>query len=301
MISLEATSRLLREVFPQHAKYQHPDYLEWEYLRSPSGTVIESNLDDEQGRSGHYALVPQRWRVDGKPCTYALSLNTAVSQRSRGQGVFSRLGTTVVERARELGVRALIGVSNAESTHGMVKSLGFELLGSLPVFAILPASPLRARSFDLGTVREMAAWCSEFGSDRVPASGPQRHWDAEELSWRMADPAHDYQVLISDGTLAVVHATSYRGLRVAVIVKVFVRESAVKAEISPIATAACGALRTPFALYGGYNPNLRLRGLSVPTRVRPSPLSFIVKPLLEDLEPSDVVPNWFEFLDFDAY
>jgi len=39
----------------------------------------------------------------------------------------------------------------------------------------------------------------------------------------------------------------------------------------------------------------------VPTRVRPSPLSFIVKPLLEDLEPSDVVPNWFEFFDFDAY
>ena len=120
----------------------------------------------------------------------------------------------------------------------------------------------------------------------------------------MADPAHDYQVLISDGTLAVVHATSYRGLRVAVIIKVFVRESAVKAEISPIATAACSALRTPFALYGGYNPNLRLRGLPVPTRIRPSPLNFIViycEALLEDLEPSDVVPNWFEFFDFDAY
>jgi len=40
---------------------------------------------------------------------------------------------------------------------------------------------------------------------------------------------------------------------------------------------------------------------SLSTQIRPSLLNLIVKPLLEDLKPSDVVPNWFEFLDFDAY
>jgi GNAT superfamily N-acetyltransferase len=301
MISLEATSRLLREVFPQHAKYRHSGYLEWEYSLSPSGTVIESNEDDDEGRCGHYAVVPQRWRINGGPFTYALSLNTAVSGRSRGKGVFSRLGRTVVERAREQGITALIGVSNAESTHGMVKSLGFQLLGALPVVAVLPTAPRRARIFDLGTVEEMSVWCHEVRRARGVVPGPQREWDAEELLWRTADPAHGYEVLVSDGVLAVIHATSFHGLRVAVIVKVFVRDPTASIGISLVATAACNALRAPMALYAGLNPNLRLGGLQIPTRLRPSPLNLIVKSLVADMKPSELVPDCFEFLDFDAY
>ena len=301
MTSIKVTSRLLCEVFPQHAKYRHPEYLQWEYSLSPSGTVIESNEDDDEGRCGHYAVVPQRWRINGGPCTYALSLNTAVSGRSRGKGVFTRLGRTVVERAREEGITALIGVSNAESTHGMVKSLGFQLLGTLPVVVVPPSAPRRARIFDLGTAEEMSAWYHEVRRTRGVVPGPQREWDAEELLWRIADPAHDYQVLISDDVLAVTHATSYHGLRVAVIVKVFVRDPTVSINITHVATAACKALRAPMALYAGLNPNLRLGGLKIPTRLRPSPLNLIVKSLVEDMKPSELVPDWFEFLDFDAY
>mgnify|MGYP006182707291 FL=1 len=301
MTSLEATSRLLREVFPQHAKYRHSGYLEWEYSLSPSGTVIESNEDDDEGRCGHYAVVPQRWRIDGEACTYALSLNTAVSSRSRGKGVFSRLARTVIERARDLEVTGLIGVSNAESTPGFVKSLGYELFGPLPVVLLPPISPRRAQAFDLGTVVEMSAWCHEARRHRDSASGPLREWDVEELVWRLADPAHDYQVLLSDGLLAVIHATTFHRLRVAVIVKVFVRDPTTPIEISPVATAACRALRAPVALYGGHNPDLRLRGLGIPTRLRASPLNLIVKSLVADMKPSELVPDCFEFLDFDAY
>jgi len=150
-------------------------------------------------------------------------------------------------------------------------------------------------------VAEMSAWCHEARRHRDPVSGPQRDWDAEELVWRLADPAHDYQVLLSDGLLAIAHATIFHRLRVAVIVKVFVRDPTTPIEISPVATAACRALRAPVALYGGHNPDLRLGGLGIPTRLRPSPLNLIVKSLTEDLKASELVPDWFEFLDFDAY
>ena len=40
----------------------------------------------------------------------------------------------------------------------------------------------------------------------------------------MSDPAHDCRVLFSDGVMAVVHATSYLGIRVAVILEAFVDE-----------------------------------------------------------------------------
>jgi GNAT superfamily N-acetyltransferase len=299
--SIEATALLLREVFPQHRKYLHPEYLDWEYLRSPSGRVIEANVDDEIGRCGHYAVVPQRWVIDGTPCIYALSLNTAVSGRSRGRGVFSALGRKVVAEARENGCTALVGVANSESSHGMVNSLGFDLVGSLKVLVIPPTAPRRARSFEVGAAGEMSGWLQEGGRSALPEFGAQRMWDADELSWRMADPAHDYRVLFSDDVMAVVHATSYLGVRVAVIVKVFVAGSAARVDVSPLATAACAALRTPLALYGGRNPRLRLRGIPVPTRIRPSPLNLIVKSLVEDMKPSELVPDCFEFLDFDAY
>jgi len=299
--SIEATAQLLRDVFPQHRKYLHPEYLAWEYLKSPSGRVIEANVDDEIGRCGHYAVVPQRWMIDGTPCIYGLSLNTAVSGRSRGQGVFATLCRKVVDEARERGVTALIGVANLASSHGFVRLLGFDMVGSLPVVVVPPIAIRRARSFEVGTPGEMVAWLQKSEEDVLATSGARRLWDAGELAWRMADPAHDYRVLLGDDAVAVVHSTSYFGVRVAVIVKVFVRESAARVDISPLATAACAAFRTPVALYGGHNPHLRVRGIPIPTRLRSSPLNLIVKCLVDDIHPRSVVPSSFEFLDFDAY
>ena len=239
--------------------------------------------------------------IDGTPCMYALSLNTAVSSRSRGKGVFRTLGRKVVAEALDSGYTALVGVANSKSSHGMVKSLGFDLVGPLTVLVLPPTAPRRSRSFEVGTAGEMSGWLQEMGRSALPESGARRAWDDDELSWRLADPAHDYSVLFSDDAMAVVHATSYLGVRIAVILKVFVGGSAARIDIAPLATAACFALRAPLALYGGRNPRLRLSGISVPTRIRPSPLNLIVKCLVDELDPASVVPSSFEFWDFDAY
>jgi hypothetical protein len=80
----EPTRRLLAEAFPDDPKFSRDAFLDWEY-DSPSGQVIERNRDDEVGRLGHYAVLPQRWQRDGVVEPWALSLNTAVSERARGE------------------------------------------------------------------------------------------------------------------------------------------------------------------------------------------------------------------------
>ena len=71
MSELSATAGLLAEVFPG-SHVASTDYLRWLYLESPFGPVIETNLDDDRGRAGHYALAPITIARDGvdhpRPC-----------------------------------------------------------------------------------------------------------------------------------------------------------------------------------------------------------------------------------------
>ncbi len=137
MSGLDATAQLLAEVFPG-SHIANVEYLRWLYEESPFGGVIESNLDDDRGRVGHYALVPITLARDGVDHPAALSLNTAVHERGRGGGVFVELGERTVGKAAELGVESVVGVANANSTPGFVRRLGFDLLAALPAKMITP-------------------------------------------------------------------------------------------------------------------------------------------------------------------
>jgi GNAT superfamily N-acetyltransferase len=276
MDPLEVTAAMLCEVFPGHSKYRNPDFLDWEYRGSPSGQAIEANAEDEHGRTGHYAVVPQRWMVDGRVNRYALSLDSSVAERSRGMGLFSTLGNQVADQARSRGYAALIGLANAQATPGQIRNIGFELIRSLPVVIHLPAAVRGVRSFDVISPEALPDWLDGSGGAVTPGSGSWRIWDAAEV-------------------------TRLRGLPVVVILKTFVRAAAREMSLSRLATAVCVRHRSPFAIYAGYNPRLRRSGIPVPVRLRPSPLNLIVKPLVADVPTSSLVPSCLEFWDFDAY
>lgn len=301
MDPLGLTAAFLCGVFPDHPKYRNPDFLDWEYRGSPSGQAIEANAEDEHGRTGHYAVVPQRWMVDGRVNRYALSLDSSVAERSRGMGLFSTLGNQVADQARSRGYAALIGLANAQATPGQVRNIGFELIRSLPVVIHLPAAVRGVRSFDVISPEALPGWLDGSGGAVTPGSGAWRIWDAAEVRWRLSDPVHDYEIMVDDDLAAVVHITRFRGLPVVVILKTFVRAAAREMSLSRLATAACVRHRSPFAIYAGYNPRLRRSGIPVPMRLRPSPLNLIVKPLAADVPTSSLVPSCLEFWDFDAY
>jgi GNAT superfamily N-acetyltransferase len=265
---IDDIAALLRAVFPK-AFWLTPRYLRWLYLGNPEGSAVGFNAHDESGRLvGHYAVVPMRavFRAGGEPIHGALSLNSAVSEAARGRGLFVRLAELTYERTREAGGRFILGVGNANSTHGLVKSLGFTYYGPLDAkVGIGNPEPAAARS----------------------VSGFARHWDERSLAWRLDNP--EAPSFVHDRVLF----RSYRGLNV------------VLKWDNALALPASVRRKRPLAplVYVGRRPDLRfprLRFVDIPHRLRPSPLNLTIKPLDETLPrlTDDVL---LDALDFDAF
>lgn len=303
-MTIDATAALLQRVFPDAARISQSRYLRWLYEDSPFGPAIEANLDDAEGRAGHYALVPLALTSDGEECAGALSLNTAVDERARGGGVFVRLATEAIEQAQRQGVRMVVGVANANSTPGFLRRLSFELVSPLPATVLLP---LPGRSHPVRSI-----WAGEeaFAAGGVaageleallapPARGLARLWTEETLRWRLASPGSRYALHRSEHTLAITTVDRSNRVPVAVLLKVFASAPPSAAECRAIVRAACRTHHAPLAVHVGLNDMVAFNGLALPKRLRSSPLNLIVR-YLEDAPQRNAVSR-FEFLDFDAY
>jgi GNAT superfamily N-acetyltransferase len=300
-MTVAPTAELLAEVFPG-ARTARRDYLEWLYEKSPFGPVVETNLDDDRGRIGHYAVVPIALSVDGVSHSGALSLNTAVHERARGRGAFTSLASQTYAKAAERGITAVVGVANANSTPGFLGRLGFELLGPLPVNVLIPTRP--------GTAGLASSWADAAFSPggiatdmdellTAPESGCAREWNSHTLRWRLASPGARYAIHRGEGVMAVSCVDTRRGVRVAILLKVFAAGAVPGRLRRALVSAACRFHRAPLALHVGVNDLAPYRGAPLPARLRDSPLNLIYRPLGGG--PPTVSMRRFEFLDFDAY
>lgn len=301
-MTIEATAGLLEEVFPG-TRTARPDYLRWLYVESPFGEAIEANSDDDAGRAGHYAIVPIDLVADGAPRRGALSLNTAVSERARGRGLFVSLASETLERAAAAGVETVIGVANANSTPGFERRLGFEVVTALPATVMVP-TPGRTGGVD-------SAWAGpdSFAPGSLaaavepllapPATGIARTWTEATLRWRLASPGARYALHRSRDALAVSTVDRQGRIPVAVLLKVFAAAPLDGRARRAIVRAACRFHRAPLALHVGLNEMARFKGLPLPERLRPSPLNLIHRWL--DGGPREGAVTRLEFLDFDAY
>ena len=302
MSAISPTASLLAEVFPG-SHISSPEYLEWLYERSPFGPVIETNLDDELGRAGHYALVPITLTRDGADRSGALSLNTAVHERARGGGTFVKLASQTIAEAARRGVQTVVGVANASSTPGFVRRLEFELLTPLPASVMLPTpgsrSAIRSGPADAAAFAPGGLAADSEPLLAAPAVGEARRWTIETLRWRLARPGARYALHRGENLLAVSCQDSRHGIRVAVLLKVFASSQLSGHARRALVRAACRLHRAPIALHVGLNELADFRGLALPERLRESPLNLIYRSLEARSAPASVVR--FEFLDFDAY
>jgi hypothetical protein len=307
MSDVAKTAALLAEVFPG-SDISRTDYLEWLYERSPFGPVIESNLDDEQGRAGHYALVPIAIADGEARRDAALSLNTAVHERARGGGTFVRLAGETIAAAASQGVTEVVGVANANSTPGFVRRLEFELLTELPATVMLPTPgstrAIRSAAVDDGAFGQGGLAAGADALLAVPAAGEMRLWTPETLGWRLARPGARYALHRRADLLAVSCAERQRGVTVAVLLKVFTDRDLTPASRRALVRAACRHHRAPVALHVGLNDLARFRGVALPKRLRPSPLN-LIRRWLDGGKPAGAAGDRpvarFELLDFDAY
>ncbi len=294
----ESRRLLLAEVFGEERF--RPPYLDWQYRQNPDGQEIAIDEISAGHCRGHYAVIPQLWSNGTCVARLALSLNTAIGEEFRGKGLFTTLADAAYRHAEAEGITGIVGVANGNSTPGFLKRLGFKLIGPMPVQVGLTfpwafqAKSYEATAFFLES-HTFADICAS-----ISQSGWQVVWNIDRLRWRLSSPHARYHIHVTPDGIGITRCVQHAGLPFTALLKVLPRHSAPTVKIGPILRAAAWVHRTPLFLHAGWNNSIRITGIAVPARLKPSPLNLIYKSLREN-EPIFSGQRHFEFLDFDAY
>lgn len=273
--SLNAYADLFRACFP-NAHHLSARYLAWLYIDNPDGKVVGFDAYHGEHLAAHYACIPVRLSISGKGCSGLLSLNTATHPDYQGKGLFTQLATRTYEHGADLGLQAVYGIANANSTPGFTRKLGFSLV-----------SPLEAR---IG----VGAAASINWGQAIRNAQFRRIWDTERIKWRCQNPTNPVNVT------SVTHNT--------IEVRADTDKPMISARASVYGTfegldVADGSFR-PGTLFLGLLPegtHKRLFSTNIPRKLRPSPLNFIYRSLQQAQEIPDQSNIICSFIDFDAY
>jgi hypothetical protein len=304
-----ATTELLNAELPD-ARFVDDSYLRWLYDQNPVGPGFHESVDEDGVRLAHFAMSPQQYRQADGPARMVFSLNAVTRSGGQRKGWFTALGERLFARAAAWGALGVIGVSNENSTPPVVRKLDYRLLGPLPVRMVPAVGPV-ARS--LQTVQVDATYLDSpafgelaAGLDEHPAQLWTNRWTPEMLRWRLGAPnmASPYWVHSTPDLVAVTAREHLKGVPVAVVLKLLPRAGGAAPGVldaGPLVVAACRFHRAPFAVYAGFNRQVRLRGLRPPRRVLPAPLNLIFRSLSDQAPKETFALDTFEFLDMDAY
>ena len=298
---LEKTRQLLTSVFPNSLKFEDRNFLDWQYHLSPSGSVIQTNMDYGNERIGHYAIVPQRWMHNGDELSVALSLNTAILKQYRMRGQFTKLAEETFSIAVEKGVDAIVGVANENSTWAFVNRLGFRNLGAIETRVLMRKSISAPNLAERISNSEIEHLLQANSKNFNEANWYCRIWDDKEINWRLASPNSNFECYIINGTIVVTTVVKYRGVSISIVLKILHSKQSPPIALQRIVNEICKPQTTYVAVYSGINPAVKMAGMFIPNRMRPAPLNLIVKPLSQKANAQEINPTVFEFLDFDAY
>jgi GNAT superfamily N-acetyltransferase len=250
--------------------------LAWQYVQNPCGPALYVNARSDEGKLvGHYAVIPvppfqdQRFR-HLRPF---LSLNTAVHPDAQGKGIFKATAARLYAHLQSLQPSVVLGVANANSVNGFLRSLSFSSLGELALRFFFPWQTPKDDRLRLLEV------------------------DAGFLQWRSQRPSCEYRAIPDAGALSRI----IRHKRIPV-------EGLLSTKLAPELLRALPAdqqLRKRFLgpprLYASSGE--ARGGIPVPQRFRPSPLHLICR-VLADEDPAPLLEHvrgrLFEFLDFDV-
>ena len=167
--SLQEILELMRLAFEGHAEKFNLEYMRWQYADNPVGKIVGFNAYMGDVLAAHYVTMPIYMNIEGKKTLGVLSLNTATHPEHRGKRLFTILAEKTYEYAAENGYKFVIGVANAQSTHGFLKHLKFKLVGPL-TFKIGMGQNIYQRTDYTYT----------------------RYWDKEIMDWRLKNPSMEY-------------------------------------------------------------------------------------------------------------
>jgi len=269
----DRTVELMALGFPGVHKFS-PAFLQWQYYDNPAGPPLGCNIDDGERLIGHLMGIPLKVSLQGEPATVTLIMNVATHPDYRGRGLFLELVRRVVTMSAERGHAAVVGVANQQTIRAYETKLGFQNVAGLEAHVeLLP------QKVDFARALETAVFA--------------RTWDDATLAWRLKNPANPLQIAGGTADALVVEGASTLPL---------IRSRGVIPRRG-LNTPASGWVVGPGVVLG-LTPRgtaHRRLAMTVPERLRPSPLRLIYinhrKPD-DRLDPQRVL---FSFLDFDAF
>ena len=253
---------LMHLSFAGHSEKFSPEYLKWQYADNPVGQIVGFNAYKGDVLAAHYVAMPIYMNIDGKKTLGLLSLNTATHPEHQGKRLFTTLANKTYEYAAENGYKFVIGVANAQSTHGFIKHLGFKLIGPL-IFKIGTGTNIYERKDYTFT----------------------RYWDKEIMEWRLKNPSMKY---FKNGDLIVSP------------IKIGFKKL-VHIDKEGLAQLPKLGLR-PLNLYIGFGANLDMgHYFNLPKFIKHSPFNLIFRDLTGGELPEVTRDNiLFELIDYDV-
>lgn len=261
-VALCESQKLLQLVFEKRVTKFSFDYIKWLYVENPVGNVVGFNAYFGKELVAHYVAMPIYMVVNGERTLGLLSLNTATHPEHRGKKLFSVLAEKTYNFAAEKGFKFVIGVANANSTHGFVKNLHFQLIGPL-IFKIGVGTKIFPR-------REYSY---------------TRYWDKDIMNWRMKNPSMTYykndSLIVSPIMVGFKKLVCSHGAELTMRPRLHLR---------------------PFNLYIGYGADLSKGFyVNTPKFIKHSPFNLIFRDLTNGLLPEINKSNiLFELIDFDV-
>jgi hypothetical protein len=302
-----ATSQLLADLLNDR-RFRSGEFLDWFYGANPRGRAIVEDIDDASGRRvGHYAVLPTTYRTPEGTTPFIFTSNVATDPSARRKGLFREMAERIYPRAAATGAPGLAGTSNAQSSAVIVGRFGWKDLGPMPaIFSVPVVWPRRVRDIRVDAPFLASEEFADLAGDLdwVSVRDWVQSWSLDFLRWRLRNPDNTYTLHVGPEAIAVsARDHGPLGIPAAVLLKVFPRPGAsLPVGAGPYVAAACRAQRAPVCVYGGWNAHVRVRGIKVPERFRPSPLVVVFKSFDEERAPTaDFRLDTWEFLDGDVY
>lgn len=266
--SLQEIAALLQITFPKSTQFTEK-FLEWEYRDNPDGKIVGYNAYHNGLLVAHYVLQPMCAQLNDKSEKGLLSLNTATHPQHQGKKLFTTLAEKSYTLAKTEGYTFVVGVANANSTHGFINKLGFQLVGKLDA------------KIGMGNF---------YRSENTPITF-ERIWTGQNLKWRFANPESLY-CFKKNFVLASAHLLG---------IKAILHELNEPLNF-PLPQKSFSL--QPWKLWIGIDNSIEWKKsfyFDIPNKLRPSPLNFIFKDLTSANRKLNITSVKFSAIDFDAY
>ncbi len=170
-----------------------PALWEWAYQRNPCGDARVHLAYAETALTGHYAMIPQRYREGHRQLTLALSMTTMVHPKHRRAGLFNRLAEACYAEATHDGVQAVLGFPNNKSAPGFRKRLQWRChddyrMVKTSVEDVESTSPCRVIDYT-EFMQRFRDTCDRLMLDLG---------EEKLLAWRLSKPGVEYTLLADD-------------------------------------------------------------------------------------------------------